>query len=384
MKQKNSKLKDIVILTTLIMILSLLPISSAASVTPVLVDPWSSGDADVECNQISSGADYAYKIDDWDQTNGMDGTYTHTGNTITISNSDGKTFDWDSDYPVIAVIVVAANKANVYWYYGAYSDTDLVAPEAKEISHATFCFDEGEPLTGSISGYKWNDLDMDGVWDTGEQALPGWSIKLYGEDDLTPQETKVTDSNGYYEFTDLTAETYRVYEELQNGWTQSYPVIGHHEIPLSSGENSQDNNFGNYETPSQPEKGTIIIEKKVDLGVSTEYINSILFEFIGDISGWIGDGEQLTLVDVTPGTYVVTEKNMGWTTSIEIDDPDGGSTYDGVTTSIDLDDGETVKVTYTNRPPDFVIPETPLGTISSVIAMLGAAILLRNKIIPIK
>ncbi len=131
------------ILLAIFMIMMLMPLASSVA-GPQLVDPWTSGNAEFECNQTDCDSDFAYKIDNWDENNGMDGTYSHAGNTITVSNSDGETFDWDSEYPVCAVIVKASTKAYVYYYNGAYSGSALVAPEGKDISHATFCFNSGE------------------------------------------------------------------------------------------------------------------------------------------------------------------------------------------------------------------------------------------------
>ena len=73
---------------------------------------------------------------------------------------------------------------------------------------------------------------------------------------------------------------------------------------------------------------------------------------------------------------------MGWTTSIVIDDPSGGSSSSGAIATIDLAQGETVTVTYTNEPPEFVIPEFPLGTISTLVVMLETMHLIRNKQLP--
>lgn len=133
---------------TIIVLIAMLAVGStvlAASVEPVLVDPWQSGNAEFECEQAGCEGDYAYKIDEWDEENGMDGTYpTDEGNIITISNSDGKTFDWASEYPVDCVIVKAGTGAYIYRYDGAYNDTGLVAPEGKDISHVTFCYSEPE------------------------------------------------------------------------------------------------------------------------------------------------------------------------------------------------------------------------------------------------
>jgi hypothetical protein len=120
-------------------------VAMAASVEPVLVDPWQSGDAAFECGQAGSDADFAYKVDEWDEDNGMDGLYDEAGNTITILNSTGATFDWLSNWPVDVVIVKAGTAALLYSYTGTdyqYGDTGLWAPENKDISHATFCFNE--------------------------------------------------------------------------------------------------------------------------------------------------------------------------------------------------------------------------------------------------
>ncbi len=131
------------IFVTMLILVALIPLATAASVDPVLNENWSpSGGPDAECERAGGCGDFAYKIDDWNQTTAgvMDGTFTHEGNTITISNSTPKTFDWDSDFPVCTVIVKASTAANLYYYAGAYSDTQLIAPYDKEISHVTFCF----------------------------------------------------------------------------------------------------------------------------------------------------------------------------------------------------------------------------------------------------
>jgi len=134
-------MKTKAIYIALIFVLAISTVAMAASVTPELIDPWKSGDAAEECGQLSNEYDFAYKVDEWDQVNGMNGKYSHAGQTITISNSNGSTFDWAvTPYPLGAVIVKAGTGALVYYYNGVSSDTELVAPYRKEISHATFCW----------------------------------------------------------------------------------------------------------------------------------------------------------------------------------------------------------------------------------------------------
>ena len=128
-----------------------------SSVEPVFWPEWQSGNAYSECGQTGDECyEYAWKVD----ANAPNGTYyTNTdqyGNTptdfeaiITISNSDGYTFDWSisTGYAVCAVIVSKGNVANVYSYPdGATSDSGLITGayntngQLQEISHVTFCF----------------------------------------------------------------------------------------------------------------------------------------------------------------------------------------------------------------------------------------------------
>ncbi len=126
----------------------------AASVDPVLFDPWEAGNASFECEEAGCNAEHGYKIDGWAEAGSMNGTYVTDGNTITISHQDGYTFNWSSEWPVTCVIVKAAGKANVFYYEGgAYSDADLYAPprnlsipgDTYEISHVTFCYNATAP-----------------------------------------------------------------------------------------------------------------------------------------------------------------------------------------------------------------------------------------------
>jgi hypothetical protein len=58
--------------------------------------------------------------------------------------------------------------------------------------------------TGSISGYKYNDLNGDGNWDEDEPGLEGWTIQLYAVTENGNGEelkaTTTTDEDGSYSF----------------------------------------------------------------------------------------------------------------------------------------------------------------------------------------
>jgi subtilisin-like proprotein convertase family protein len=93
-------------------------------------------------------------------------------------------------------------------------------------------FDALEPRQllagGTISGVAWNDLNNNGARDTGEPALPNWTIYLDANHNgrLDAGETStLTGSNGSYAFTNLAAENYLVGQVTRPGWQQTSPAV---------------------------------------------------------------------------------------------------------------------------------------------------------------
>ena len=79
---------------------------------------------------------------------------------------------------------------------------------------------------GSISGYKWHDVDADGVFDRDESGLEGWTIYLDSNGDgvLSDGEpTAITDAEGFYRFEDVAVGNYAIAEQPQPGWKQTFP-----------------------------------------------------------------------------------------------------------------------------------------------------------------
>jgi hypothetical protein len=177
------------------------------------------------------------------------------------------------------------------------------------------------------SGTKFHDLDGDGIRDAGEPGLPNWEIRLDGTDGQgNPVNLSVlTDASGNYSFT-VNPGVYTVSEVQQLGWIQSYPEIpgdGDWDIVLTSGEIETGNDFGNFQT------GIIAWEKRQDVGPffllqggATFTITPNPFTGSGSLvvvdEGAEDDAPgapgQILVVDVLPGTYVVTETAApaGW------------------------------------------------------------------------
>ena len=79
---------------------------------------------------------------------------------------------------------------------------------------------------GEINGYKWHDLNQDGVFDADEPGVEGWTIYLDSNENgqLDDGETSaVTDADGFYSFTNLGFGTYTVAEQSEPRWNQTFP-----------------------------------------------------------------------------------------------------------------------------------------------------------------
>ncbi len=97
---------------------------------------------------------------------------------------------------------------------------------------------------GSISGMKFNDLNGNGTRDKGEPGLANWTIVLTRPDGSN--ETSITNSDGTYMFSNLSAGNYIVAEVLVPGWTQTLPAAsGIYYVTLATGENATGIDFGN-------------------------------------------------------------------------------------------------------------------------------------------
>ncbi|MCH7604783.1 hypothetical protein IID24_02245 [Patescibacteria group bacterium] len=107
--------------------------------------------------------------------------------------------------------------------------------------------EDPEIVSGSISGYKWDDLNGDGIWDGNEPGLGNVVIFLNGN----PSFLTITNSNGFYEFTELDEAVYTVHEAVPDGYMQTFPgfpgELGFHTVEIEEeSEDAEDINFGNF------------------------------------------------------------------------------------------------------------------------------------------
>jgi protocatechuate 3,4-dioxygenase beta subunit len=163
----------------------------------------------------------------------------------------------------------------------------------------------------TVSGYKFHDLNANGVRDANEPGLEGWVINLQGSSGAF---TTTTDENGYYLFEGLKPGVYQVRETPQTGWYQSFPAgEGFYNISVSSERSSATADFGNYRTAQ------VFGYKYIDINGSGEMedgepgLEGVRI-YVLDLSGNLV-AETLTdadgyfeIQDIHPGQYALYEE----------------------------------------------------------------------------
>lgn len=161
--------------------------------------------------------------------------------------------------------------------YGGYEVTEVVQtgwmqtfPSSPQIAYVDAQMTTGVQMynfkLATISGQKFNDLDGDGIKDMGEPGIAGWTVNLDKNTDGSIDATTITDTNGDYSFTGLTAGTYRIREVDQTGWIQT--TTNPAEVIITSGINETNISFGNQYDTIAP---TVIASAQLYLPVGDPY-----------------------------------------------------------------------------------------------------------------
>ncbi len=242
-------------------------------------------EADGQANSTATGDNITGKYDDEDGVFNSDGTTLlgtsdlladHTITIVVYASADGGYLngwldfngdrDWADDGEHLTLTANGVTDLAVPLVSGANLVTFTLPGELSTVTtFARFRFSSeqdldatGEAIDGEvedyqvrvvtgegvISGYKFNDLDADGVWDTEtETGLANQDVTLVSSSGTTI--TVQTDSSGYYEFAGLFGDTYSVSTPAEEGWTHTLPSGGSYAVTINSTD-TIDLDFGDY------------------------------------------------------------------------------------------------------------------------------------------
>ena len=184
---------------------------------------------------------------------------------------------------------------------------------------------------GQLSGYKFEDLNGNHVFDIGETYLKDWEIRLYADNNdggWTLIGNTITNSSGQYTFSNnLGLNNYKVCEVLKTDWIQSYPIdtsggaldeaVNCHFFTVDASGQTFTKDFGNFQ------KNQVTVYKFHDLnGNGTREENEPFlsdWEMTMTPDGQSESVKQLTdangntLFKLDPGKYVLGETiKDGW------------------------------------------------------------------------
>jgi len=211
---------------------------------------------------------------------------------------------------------------------------------------------------GSVTGYKWHDMNGDGIKGANEPFLANWPIYISADiEGMSFVLSTMTDANGVYNFPTLTYGTRYITEGVtrgsETGWTQTFPT-GEFDVtePFGGFDNYNDylNAIDEGEGVELADQGYMIVIDRNNFAFTNKNFGNRmtgdleitkLFDY-EDVEGFtdemlpasidihitgpsfLPDGEDFSLLktenyvllleDLLPGDYSITEINVpeGW------------------------------------------------------------------------
>jgi len=207
------------------------------------------------------------------------------------------------------------------------------------------------PDQGSITGLKWQDDNADGVEQGSEELLPNWEIELWDSTHTNMITSTTTDTQGFYEFDNVTAGTYQLCEVMLNSsWHPSYPTTStpncNTSVDVKKNKVTDNINFGNYQDASL----TVIKHVINDNGgtkVAGDFTMGVTGTNVSDPS-FSGAENPGTTVTLKPGSYSVGESGPTGYTESDSDDCKGTLTS-GQTATCTITNDDTVPALHLRK-----------------------------------
>lgn len=268
-------------------------------------------------------------------------------NSVTISNSNGTTFDWSATLGIDAVIVKGSNSANVYVYDPeATADGHLNAPIPHEVSHIEFCFDY--------------ELDVEKTADTTFTRTFEWDI----EKTVTPETWDLfTGDSGTSEYTVTVTKT----GSTDSDWAVSGSITIDNNTPFSatiesvsdviSGVGAVAVDCGVSFPHALASGGTLECTYSTGLANGDNRVNTATVTTSGDVGGGSADadvifGDPTTVVNDTINVDDSVEGDLGsfsetgsvsYTRTFTCDDDEGK--HDNTATIVETEQSDDASVT---------------------------------------
>ncbi len=247
----------------------------------------------------------------------------------------------------------------------------LLAGAADAQANYTEVIETALPEAGSISGFKVNDTNSNGVWDSGETGIGGWNIMLLDDKDIQIDSTS-TDDSGFYEFMNLTPGNYNVAEEMRVGFTPTTAVF---RVVTVENTDITDVNFLNKVEVTPPPTGSISGMKFNDSNG-----NGVRDEGDEGLSGWTitltnPDGSMESTTTNADGFYMFSNLSAGNYSIEEVLQPGWVRTFPSVSvrnitllaeenvTDIDFGNMQSPTPTPTKTPTPTPTPAVPPTTV---------------------
>ena len=160
------------------------------------------------------------------ESNGTQGLQTIGNADRFIGNGSFSNGSWSFAPP-------AALMPGAYTYYA-------VATDARGLSGAAASVAETVVQGGAIDGSVFNDLNDNGLPDSGEGSLPGITVSAGGV-------STMTDAQGNYLLAGLLPGTYTVTESLPTGWARTAPLLSQTSVTVTDGQTASGPVFGNVD-----------------------------------------------------------------------------------------------------------------------------------------
>lgn len=158
--------------------------------------------------------------------------------TTTTGAGGAYSFKLDADSMPIGGGTYELNEESREGWHQEQAPGPVVVPYgAGDTTYSGKDFGNWRPAT--ISGSKFDDSSVDGLWGEGENGIAEWGIQLSNGDESS------TASDGSYSFS-VKPGTYTVSELLREGWRQTAPGgTGSREYTVTSGQVVEGADFGN-------------------------------------------------------------------------------------------------------------------------------------------